>query len=104
MEVNLETGELSHLQYDEKVPDDKHPLYTLKVQPSEYRPRDNYLRFLTYIQNNKLQLVIHDEADMEFGYALVNLTGIMRRRRQEMKMTIETEIFLRDVVKGILKV
>lgn len=41
---------------------------------------------------------------MEFGYALVNLTGIMRRRRQEMKMTIETEIFLRDVVKGILKV
>ena len=56
------------------------------------------------MQSNKLQLTILDETNMEFGYVLVPIHGLLRRRRQEVKQTIEAEVFYRDTIKGNFKV
>lgn len=52
---------------------------------------------------NKLQLTLHDEYGIEFGSVLLPLSGLLRRRRQEVKLQHELQLFLKDTVKGVLK-
>jgi len=41
---------------------------------------------------------------MEFGHVLLPIHGLLRRRRQEVKQTIDAEVFYADTIKGVFRV
>lgn len=98
--TSLSTGELTHADQTGSP----HPVYTLRQEPNQHHPRESLLTLLTYMLSNKVQLTIHDEFGIEFGSVLLPLDGLLRRRRQEVKVQFEAQVIKKDTVKGVLKV